>query len=229
MNEETNQLLSQEIINKLYELCNYDEIVENVVKERGLRDVKINNIDIQYLLRNDSVKDMLTFLVNKIKSSSDIQKTREKIKVYSIYKEKIDKINVLEKRKQELINQVKEKNSKLISEKERLNKCKTDNLLLKNSLEQNRDNINLMNTKNQIITFSKLKADTLLKDFEQSLEKTQEFKKEISSSVMMDKDNFEDFLKSNTEYMEKQIKEDKFKDKKVLPFVNIYLPSIKKI
>ena len=84
MNEESNQLLSQQIINRLYELCNYDEIIENLVKDKKSKEGKINNIDVQYLLRNDNVKDMLTFFVNKIKSSSELHKIREKIKIYSI-------------------------------------------------------------------------------------------------------------------------------------------------
>jgi hypothetical protein len=222
MNEESNQLLSQQITNRLYELCNYDEIIDNLVKDKKSKEGKINNIDIQYLLRNDNVKDMLTFFVNKIKSSSELQKIREKIKIYSIYKEKIDKISELEKKKQDLINKIKEKNSKLLSEKERLNQFKSENIIIKKSLEGYRDNINLINSKNQILSFSKKKTDILVKDFENSLVRTQEFRKEISSSLMVGKEYFEEYLKINLDNLEKKMKDERFKDKKTLPFVRIY-------
>jgi len=222
MNEESNQLLSQQITNRLYELCNYDEIIDNLVKDKKSKEGKINNIDIQYLLRNDNVKDMLTFFVNKIKSSSELQKIREKIKIYSIYKEKIDKISELEKKKQDLINKIKEKNSKLLSEKERLNQFKSENIIIKKSLEGYRDNINLINSKNQILSFSKKKTDILVKDFENSLVRTQEFRKEISSSLMVGKEYFEENLKINLDNLEKKMKDERFKDKKTLPFVRIY-------
>ncbi len=143
-------------------------------------------------------------------------------------KEKIDKISDLEKKKQDLINKIKEKNSKLLSEKERLNKCQSENILIKQSLEGYRDKINLINSKNQILSFSKKKTDILVKDFENSLERTQEFRKEISSSLMIGKEIFEEFLKTNLEYLERKMKDERFKDKKTLPFVRIYLSSIKK-
>ena len=203
MNDEN--YLSQKILSKLNEFCNYDEITDRIMREKQVNDIKITNIDIQYLLKNENIKDMMNFLVNKVKSAAELEKTRDRIRVYSLYKEKIDKINLLEKRKQELMLNLNSKKSELLNSKEKLSESLNSNLNLKKQTEENKRKIDVLNSKNQILKFSQIKSENLIKEFEDSINKLQSFKMETTSSLMSGKENLKEFLASNSEFVEKKI------------------------
>ena len=226
MNEEEIQTLSQQIIIMLYELSNYDQILDQQNEHQKLENYKVTNIDIIYLLKNENLKEMFIFFVNKIKSLNELEKIRETIKIYSLYKEKIDKINNLEKRKQELRMKLNEKQTILLNHKAKLDQVKNENQDVKIQLEDKNKKIDLLNTKNRIMEISRNKTDLIFKDFENVLSKTQHFKMDSSSYIMLGDENIKDFLMSNTEFIDKLINKEKVDNLKVLPFVFIIIEIV---
>ena len=226
MNEEEIQTLSQQIIIMLYELSNYDQILDQQNEHQKLENCKVTNIDIIYLLKNENLKEMFIFFVNKIKSLNELEKIRETIKIYSLYKEKIDKINNLEKRKQELRMKLNEKQTILLNHKAKLDHVKNENQDVKIQLEDKNKKIDLLNTKNRIMEISRNKTDLIFKDFENVLSKTQHFKMDSSSYIMLGDENIKDFLLSNTEFIDKLINKEKADNLKVLPFVFIIIEIV---
>ena len=226
MNEEEIQTLSQQIIIMLYELSNYDQILDQQNEHQKLENCKVTNIDIIYLLKNENLKEMFIFFVNKIKSLNELEKIRETIKIYSLYKEKIDKINNLEKRKQELRMKLNEKQTILLNHKAKLDHVKNENQDVKIQLEDKNKKIDLLNTKNRIMEISRNKTDLIFKDFENVLSKTQHFKMDSSSYIMLGDENIKDFLMSNTEFIDKLINKEKVDNLKVLPFVFIIIEIV---
>jgi len=226
MNEEEIQTLSQQIIIMLYELSNYDQILDQQNEHQKLENCKVTNIDIIYLLKNENLKEMFIFFVNKIKSLNELEKIRETIKIYSLYKEKIDKINNLEKRKQELRMKLNEKQTILLNHKAKLDQVKNENQDVKIQLEDKNKKIDLLNTKNRIMEISRNKTDLIFKDFENVLSKTQHFKMDSSSYIMLGDENIKDFLLSNTEFIDKLINKEKADNLKVLPFVFIIIEIV---
>ena len=226
MNEEEIQTLSQQIIIMLYELSNYDQILDQQNEHQKLENCKVTNIDIIYLLKNENLKEMFIFFVNKIKSLNELEKIRETIKIYSLYKEKIDKINNLEKRKQELRMKLNEKQTILLNHKAKLDQVKNENQDVKIQLEDKNKKIDLLNTKNRIMEISRNKTDLIFKDFENVLSKTQHFKMDSSSYIMLGDENIKDFLMSNTEFIDKLINKEKVDNLKVLPFVFIIIEIV---
>ena len=226
MNEEEIQTLSQQIIIMLYELSNYDQILDQQNEHQKLENCKVTNIDIIYLLKNENLKEMFIFFVNKIKSLNELEKIRETIKIYSLYKEKIDKINILEKRKQELRMKLNEKQTILLNHKAKLDQVKNENQDVKIQLEDKNKKIDLLNTKNRIMEISRNKTDLIFKDFENVLSKTQHFKMDSSSYIMLGDENIKDFLLSNTEFIDKLINKEKADNLKVLPFVFIIIEGV---
>ena len=226
MNEEEIQTLSQQIIIMLYELSNYDQILDQQNEHQKLENCKVTNIDIIYLLKNENLKEMFIFFVNKIKSLNELEKIRETIKIYSLYKEKIDKINNLEKRKQELRMKLNEKQTILLNHKAKLDHVKNENQDVKIQLEDKNKKIDLLNTKNRIMEISRNKTDLIFKDFENVLSKTQHYKMDSSSHIMLGDENIKDFLLSNTEFIDKLINKEKADNLKVLPFVFIIIEIV---
>ena len=210
----------------LYELSNYDQILDQQNEHQKLENCKVTNIDIIYLLKNENLKEMFIFFVNKIKSLNELEKIRETIKIYSLYKEKIDKINNLEKRKQELRMKLNEKQTILLNHKAKLDQVKNENQDVKIQLEDKNKKIDLLNTKNRIMEISRNKTDLIFKDFENVLSKTQHFKMDSSSYIMLGDENIKDFLLSNTEFIDKLINKEKADNLKVLPFVFIIIEIV---
>ena len=73
---------------------------------------------------------------------------------------------------------------------------------------------------------SRNKTDLIFKDFENVLSKTQHYKMDSSSHIMLGDENIKDFLLSNTEFIDKLINKEKADNLKVLPFVFIIIEIV---
>jgi hypothetical protein len=226
MNDE---LLAIEIMSKLHELSNYDDIIGKIIKDRQTSDMnnyKVSNIDIIYLLKNDNLKEMLLYLVNKIKSSNELERIRDRIKIYSLYKEKIDKIQSTKIRRTELLSVLNEKSTKLLNLKEKLNKAQRENYLIKSKLEENTQKFDLLKTKEKILEISDQKAKVMIGEFGNIYNNVESFKTNNTSNLMSSDDCFKDFLSKNEEFVELHLAKEKNLEIKTLPLVSIELYEV---
>lgn len=221
MSDEDNQFLAENLLKQLYDICNYEQIVSDLSRNSGSQDLKINHIDVVYLLRNQQVKEMLQFFNAKVKSSQDLLAIRQKIKMFSIHKEKIEKLEELGSKRNELMERLKEKKTIEIKTKDKLKELRKTNSSLKVTLEEKRKRLEVLKSKQTLVKFSKAHSDSLKSELGQMFEKLESFK--TGSNFMTGEDNLIEFLQHNAETIEKKLDKQNISQLNKLPLVELFL------
>ena len=201
-----------EIINKLYLLCpQYDERLNSIMKEKMLIDinsVKLNKVDIIPLLKNKHISLMFEFLLSTIKSKLELENIRKNLKLFTLYKEKIEKINALKTKKASLLEKLKEKKNQVLTINKKKESLLEDKQLLYKDYKQIIKNKELVQSKLSILKASEQKLITLGEEFkgnplEEIINSNNNSNSKNFISEQTNEEMYREFLTKNVELVNK--------------------------